>query len=511
MGDERRSSRDRGTIVLLLVLVLMATAALRWRLLDMPLERDEGEYAYAGWRWLAGEPPYRSAYTVKLPGTHALYALFVALFGATARGVHTGLLLVNAASIGMVFLLARRWLGGTGALGAAVSFAALSTSPALLGLAGHATHFVTLFVLGGLLLLPEPGRGGGGRAIACGLLLGLSIAMKQVGVLFVAYALWHLLRQGEAGRRPALLVAVGAALPLAALAGFVVATGVTDTFLFWTFDYAAQYAGVGAFERLPSKLRSVLVGVILPCAPFWLLAFRGSGELRDDRRLSGLVVVSLLAVLPGFHLRPHYFLVLLPALSILVGRGLMAFGHRAVASVALVAAVGWTVGWQRDVLWHLEPAAASRAVYSLNPFPESEAVAAQLAARSEAGEQIAVLGSEPQIPFLAGRSSATGYLYVYPLMEPQPYARRMQDEMIAEIEAAAPRFVVDVRVPWSWLERPDSEPHVLAWREAFLSTHYRPIGVVEISASGTVSRWDERARAEPPRTPEHLAIYERLP
>ncbi|MEI8358775.1 MAG: hypothetical protein WCH13_09845, partial [Deltaproteobacteria bacterium] len=37
-----------------------AATAIRWHLLDVPLERDEGEYAYAGRLLLEGVPPFRS-------------------------------------------------------------------------------------------------------------------------------------------------------------------------------------------------------------------------------------------------------------------------------------------------------------------------------------------------------------------------------------------------------------------------------------------------------------------
>ncbi len=43
-------------IGLLLALTLVFTAAIRIRLLAVPLERDEGEYAYAGQRILLGVP-----------------------------------------------------------------------------------------------------------------------------------------------------------------------------------------------------------------------------------------------------------------------------------------------------------------------------------------------------------------------------------------------------------------------------------------------------------------------
>src|SRR5436190_10198856 len=72
---------SRRAASLLLLVVLIATAALRYRLLGVPLERDEGEYAYVGWLMLQGVPPYAEAYTMKLPGIHAAYAGILALFG----------------------------------------------------------------------------------------------------------------------------------------------------------------------------------------------------------------------------------------------------------------------------------------------------------------------------------------------------------------------------------------------------------------------------------------------
>src|ERR1700678_1211250 len=80
--------------ILLAVIVLFGV--IRWRLADMPLERDEGEYAYSGQLILQGIPPYQLAYNMKLPGTYAAYAAILAIFGQTARGIHLGLLLINA-------------------------------------------------------------------------------------------------------------------------------------------------------------------------------------------------------------------------------------------------------------------------------------------------------------------------------------------------------------------------------------------------------------------------------
>src|SRR3954467_14230577 len=92
----------------LFALILTLNCALRFHLRNIPLERDEGEYAYAGQLMLQGIPPYKLAYNMKLPGTYVAYALIMSMFGQTISGIHVGFLLVNAATIALVFLLGRR-------------------------------------------------------------------------------------------------------------------------------------------------------------------------------------------------------------------------------------------------------------------------------------------------------------------------------------------------------------------------------------------------------------------
>jgi len=76
----------------LAVIVFGVVLAIRIRLLGIPLERDEGEYAYAGQLMLQGIPPYKLAYNMKLPGIYAAYAVIMSTFGQTILGIHLGLL-----------------------------------------------------------------------------------------------------------------------------------------------------------------------------------------------------------------------------------------------------------------------------------------------------------------------------------------------------------------------------------------------------------------------------------
>src|SRR5947208_13171281 len=90
---------------------------------------------------------------MKFPATCAAYALIMSIFGQTIDAIHLGLLLVNATTIALIFLIGRRLMGSTAGVTAAASYAILSVSPSVLGLAAHATNFVILPVLAGTLLL----------------------------------------------------------------------------------------------------------------------------------------------------------------------------------------------------------------------------------------------------------------------------------------------------------------------------------------------------------------------
>jgi 4-amino-4-deoxy-L-arabinose transferase-like glycosyltransferase len=165
------------------------------------LERDEGEYAYSGQLMLQGIPPYKLAYNMKLPGTYAAYALIMTFFGQSARGIHFGLILVNGATIILTWLLGRRLFGDICGLVAATAFVVMSLSHTVMGLAAHATHFITFFAVAGALLLA---RGLDHRTrfltFLSGLLFGLAFVMKQQGVFFPLFGgvilLWDEWKQG---------------------------------------------------------------------------------------------------------------------------------------------------------------------------------------------------------------------------------------------------------------------------------------------------------------------------
>ena len=512
--------------------VVAASATIRLRLLDVPLDRDEGEYAYFGQLLLDGVPPYALAYNLKLPGIYGVYALILAAFGQTSAGIHAGLIVATSACTVGTYLLGVRLAGPAVGVASAAVFAALSLNPKVLGLAAYAEHFALLPIVAGALVLPRAGRERRPLVLlACGILFGLGLLVRQSAALFVVGGAAYLLAldadpaQPRLGRVPAVAVFLaGAAAPLVLTCLGLLRAGTFGTFWFWVFTYAPYYQAdlSTGWSNLVRTLGTVVpsVSVALTVAAIGLGAV-----LRDRRRdrralMLVLVVSSLLGAMLGLQFRPHYFLIALPALALLAGLGLAALAELvaagrspalrwAVPCVLLVAALGQPLHASRAVLFALAPDQVSRAIYGRNPFPESIEIARHIREHSAASDRVAVVGSEPQIYFYAHRRSATGYIYTYPLMELQPYASSMQREMIKEIETSAPRFLVFVSATRSWVARPGSDQTIFGWFEAYQRGFTR-VGVADIvSPQETVYRWGEAAAGYAPRSDVWLMVFER--
>jgi dolichyl-phosphate-mannose-protein mannosyltransferase len=505
------------------------------RLLEFPLERDEGEYACAGQLILRGVPPYLQAYNMKLPGVYAAYAAVMAIFGETVGAIHIGLILVNSASIVLVFLLAKRLFDPVAGLVACASFALLSVSPSVLGMAAHATHFVALPALGGLVLLL---RASDSRRLFTlffgGLLFGLAFLMKQPGIFFIIFGLlylfWEQLKTRPAAWGKSLMqlaaFLLGAVVPFGLTCLILFASGVFNKFWFWTFSYASQYASeVPAAQMLPRLWQSIQ-GVVGPSICLWVLAGVGLISLwtiKERRQnaifVSGLFVFSFLAVCPGFYFREHYFIPFLPVIAVLAGvavssaRNLLQKRFTPAMQLLLpllvfLSAFGYSVIQQQEFLFRMSPESACRARYGRNPFPESLEIAKYIKANSAAGDRIAVIGSEPQIYFYADRRPATGYIYTYGLMEEQKYALEMQQEMIGEIEAAQPAYLIFINVPMSWLVRPRSEMLIFEWYKRYQQEHYDLVGLVDILPSDpTVYRWGDESKNYLTRSQYSVSVY----
>lgn len=520
-----------------LLLIIAFVIVVRVRLLEIPLERDEGEYAYAGQLIRQGIPPYELVYNIKLPGTYVAYALIMTVFGETTVGIHLGLLVINIAAILLLFFFVKRLIDAPAAVMAGATYALMSISPSVLGFAGHATQFVVVAALGGLLLLL--------RALESGRLLtlfwsaflfGTAFLLKQPGILFGVFGgLYLLLKKNPANQtsrvyqlKKLTVFFFGTITPYGLTCLILWQAGVFEKFWRWTITYAGGHSAPWSLGL--QALFDYFQSIVGPDLIFWWLAAGALLFLPWTKEIArskfffivGFLLASFLAVCPGLYFSEHYFVLMLPALSLAIGAGAGAARQmlksrmgRAIAFLPagiFIAACGFVIVSERVYLFQMPPSQISSAIYGLNPFHEAIEVADYIQRNSQPDSRVAVLGSEPEIYFYAHRHSATGYIYGYDLMLHHKYALDMQREMIREIEAVRPEYIVLVNNLQSWTVWPKSDKIIFKWGNKYTEKFYDLVGTVDQLESGqTIYHWDNDAVKYPVKSNYFILVYKRKP
>ncbi len=517
-------------------IVILCTTLIRFHLLNIPFERDEGEYAYIARLMQRGIAPFTEAYTMKLPGTSAMYAMFMAIFGTSNTGIHAGVMVMGIATIVFLFLAFRKLFNSTVALFAASVFGIMSVSPTVLGFAAHATHFIIFFVAVALFFLSRYyERQTLWRAFLIGLMFGLAFMMKQQAVFFIVFGGIAIILCGVFERpikwKPllfqTLMYSAAAVIPYVILVIFLKSAGAFDKFWFWTITYAGKYAGGLSLAEGSKEFVRRFTPMLKEFTIFWILFFAGivltfftRFTLKQKLFIVLFCLFAFLTVVPGFYFRRHYFIVFLPAIGLLGGVALyflttllnrnskssfiavLPFLVFCIAGIVAVSA-------NKDYYFNFSPAQIAKQQYGNNPFNESLQIADYIRKNSSDTARIAVIGSEPEIPFYADRLSASGYIYTYPLVEIQPFNQQMQEEMIAEIEKSKPEFMVYCLISASWLGKEGAPDTIFKWFNSYSSINYQLTGVVDIFNEQTVYKWNEEALTYKPLSQQQIMIYKR--
>jgi 4-amino-4-deoxy-L-arabinose transferase-like glycosyltransferase len=462
-----------------LAAIFVVALALRSLVASIPLERDEGAYAYVAQRWLHGETPYQTAFDHKPPGVLAAYAAILFGFGGNASpaAIHWATQIYSLATLAFVAAAGRRVAGERAGLLAAALAALALVDASVLGSSSNSEVFQILPQTAALwTLLRYAERPSVRRAFAAGIALGAAALFKQIAVVLAVPALAFLLWRGWRRGVAAAAFGAGLAAPVAVVVAYFAARGALGALYECTFVYNRVYASAVAPSSDTSASWASLSGVAGALWPMLGLAvaspfLRRRGSAADDGTAGGYALVaawavfSLLSIAVGGRFFPHYFVVLVPPLAMLAGvsaAGLAARASRAPsaalawAPVAVAALAAWAVH-----PWYYAPDASGEEkvwrLYGLNPFAESARVADFIAERTTPEDRVLVVGSEPQILYYAGRRSASRFPYLYPLGLPGPEAEARQTQVVSELTRERPRILVtEFAPPWWEVVRPQA-------------------------------------------------------
>lgn len=524
---------------IILVFIILVSGLIRYRLIDVPLERDEGEYAYVGQLILQGSLLYKDVYIMKMPGVYAVYALLLAVFGQSHQGIHVGLLILNAVTIVLVFLLAKQLLNSLAAVISASVFAVLSVSQSVHGIFANAEHFVIFFSVAGLLVFLKAAKSKSYlKLFGAGVLLCLGFITKQYGVMFCILAVVYIAVDGLLQRKISwkpligklLALSAGMASVLICLLLILVWSGVFKQFWFWTMEYAAAYVSQVPLSDAGDILIRNFSGIFASAPLLWTISGLGMIVIpaakqihRPDKLFLLLFAIfSFIAVCPSFFFRPHYFILVLPSAALLCGAAVWILSQwisvlfanrlsvRPVMLLILSAVIGQSILHQSNYLFQMSTFQVCRSTYWLNPFPESLPIASFIRDHTTPEDTIAIFGSEPQICFYARRRSASGYIYMYPLTEQHPFALQMQKEFVRQTEAQKPAYVVLVNLPNSWFLNNMPNMLIFDWINPYLENNYNIVGTIELFDDRSEYHWYPEVKW-PVSSQYSIVVFERIP
>ncbi|MBN1398297.1 MAG: hypothetical protein JXA06_09735 [Bacteroidetes bacterium] len=520
----------------LLLLVVIFTTIVRVRLLDVPLERDEGEYAYMGRLILEGTPPYSEAYNMKFPGIYFIYADILWLFGETHTAIHICLLCINVLSIILLFIFVRAAIDDWAAAAASGAFALLGMSYHVQGFWANAEHFILPFILGAHILL-RYGLTENRKALifSSAALFSCAAIVKQQGAFFgimgfviVLISSWKTNRINEKSFwNPVLTFLYGAAIPLTICFVYLLNVGVLQKFYLWTFAYAKEYSVIVPAEDITYYFFSSFLPIWRYTTLIWILAAVGLAALflhpdykRHSLHIFGLAAGSMLALSAGFYFRPHYFVLVLPITALLFGIGirlvyrifyksssllLRLFTPNFIAVITFFSIIA--AHW--DILYQYTPEEVTRRVYGSCPFNYSSRIAELIKEKSSEEDKVAIIGNEPQFLFYSQRRSVTSFIYTFSLVEEQPFAEQFRLEMISQIETASPRLLVYTNTVLDYFNKSRGQSELDKWFADYTQLYYDPVARFEYFCDDTLLITDTLQIKEKPASIFWIQIYER--
>lgn len=418
---------------------------------------DEGFLATQGRMLATGTELYGGVVDRKPPVLPYLYAAVFELFGSDRLWPVKALALTaHLATAALLLVLARRRHGPVAGLAAGLLY--LVASVGLSPPDAHAANFEVFMLPATAAAMVLADRG---RYASAGVGVAIAALTKQSGGAVLLPVLWLAWRR--AGRGGAVRALTGVAVPFALVAP-VFGVG---RFFFWVVTGSGGYLSLeGGWLRALARAGVNLGIVVAAGLPVVWAAWRGR-RVRTDAELWLWLGASVLAVSAGTRFFGHYFLQLLPPLTMLgvggIARG--AVRWRTAAAYAAVSATffTWTaLTWPQARLEHIQ------------------SVAKTVRAETQPGEYLLVWGMNPAMYYFSERPPATrfltaGFLTNFSGGRPERQVTEdlampgAWDQFAEDVTRTRPELVIDDSGQAAY--RPDRIPRF----EEFLKANYREV------------------------------------
>lgn len=526
-----------------LALVGLTSLIIRLNYLGIPMERDEGIYAYFGQLILDGKVPYIDFHENKFPALYYTYALLVGITGQSLKGLQFVFIIINIGSAIFLYNAVSTFFNRYAGVIAAASFVILSLGRSISGFTTQSEHLVVFYFTLGLFLLAKALNGDSSTNFKslffAGVAICLGFMVKTTGVfLIVLGGLIVVLKYLLANEidfqvliKQTLIYSAGVFGIFGLFSLLMVIQGAFGEMLYWTVEHSRTYTSETSWEFGKQQFTSGWTRNTDGYFIFWIGALLGAVAVfftRVDLYKKIMLVVAIplafMTIVPGKRFYGHYWIQLTPVLAMLVGVLFMSFKEildsKSSKTIAFFVPTCLFLGivlsnFATFSEYYFSPNhyKIMRQTYGGNPFPEAVKIADFLEKRSNSEDQLVLMGSEPQIYFYTDRKCPSEHAYFSYLMNDKniPKVSKSIEEFKTSVEQAKPKHLVFFNHPISILARKNADMTIFDWMNNYIQQNqYKRIGVVDmVSISDIRYIFDSKATTYKPIGEKQAYIFER--
>lgn len=425
----------------LFFLVIIAAFSLRIPSLSLPLDRDEGTYAYIGWSWLEkGRIPYKDVFDHKPPLPYLVYGLLSAIGGNNLFTIRVASLIYFFFTFIVFYFFVGRWWGNWAAVVLSLILLWLTSSPNIEGWGFNTESLFLPWILLGFGIAREliPAKKSSNyKWFFVGLLGGIAGLFKQVayipifGLLLIIFL--YDLRLKRINIKKWIAYSLGVLLPAIIAFLYFYMQGAYSNLYITSSIYNSAYLKEGFLLKNVQYLTGV-EGTVFPYLKWIIylkfeevlvalvLFFISSYLLYKNKKWVDLVFPATLVIglivgakLGGVREVGHYYLPVVWGLLFSSG-GLALIRSRGTKNLLLIAASILVV--VKIFTYSFIPGhKISKAQFGTQEawFSDSESLGKYLKNKVGGTETLYVWANEPQIYYYAERISPSYFLHFYVL------------------------------------------------------------------------------------------------
>ncbi|MBW1972444.1 MAG: glycosyltransferase family 39 protein [Deltaproteobacteria bacterium] len=499
-------------LLILLFFVIVVTIAIRIPSISIPLERDEGEYAYIAWAITQGDVPYKDIFDQKPPIIFYIYLLFLKIGNWNIEAIRVGMIIFTLFTMVFLFFLMKYLFDDISAVFGLASFGIMTIEPSVLGQFANTEIFTILPMVISIWIMV---RWGASKRLYpsffSGLMIGIAFMIKQISITIIPFLLIYIIifnKKRETLIYKLALVIFGSILPLAFFELYFYYKGSLKDFAYAVFLHNISYSFTFTLKEM--IIRFWLIFKIILKADFfiWFLALIAIIYLLKEKMFKQLFLLiaffifSFLGVCIGGYFRPHYFIFLFPALACLSGVGakfiiekLPKKSEKIAIFILLIIIFAFPLLFYKDYLFTTSGDVICRKIFKgTNPFVEAKHIAKYIAFNSEPNERVYIIGSEPEILFYAKRKSATKYIIFYPLTYPYPDTFFKQQKVFREVKENHPKHIVFVNMKKTLLLQKGAPTYIFYESTKWINEEYLLVGAIYVKENSAKFFWDDELK-----------------